>query len=90
MTIAIIGLGYVGIQLATAFGRSRRTVGFDLDRAKLDQYRAGVDPSGELTAQAFSHASELVLTSNPEHLIGAKFLLLAVLTSVYRAPPPVI
>ena len=36
MTIAIIGLGYVGIQLATAFGRSRRTIGFDLDRAADD------------------------------------------------------
>ena len=82
MTIAIIGLGYVGIQLATAFGRSRRTVGFDIDRAKLDQYRAGVDPSGELTAQALSRASELFLTSNPDDLIGAKFMIIAVPTPV--------
>ena len=88
MTIAIIGLGYVGIQLATAFGRSRRTIGFDLDRAKLDQYRAGVAPSGELTAQALSHASELVLTSNPDDLIGAKFMIIAVPTPVDRANQP--
>ena len=88
MTIAIIGLGYVGIQLATAFGRSRRTVGFDLDRAKLDQYRAGVDPSGELTAQALSRASELVLTSNPDDLIGAKFMIIAVPTPVDSANKP--
>ena len=82
MTIAIIGLGYVGIQLATAFGRSRRTVGFDVDRVKLDQYRAGVDPSGELTAQALRRASELFLTSNPDNLIGAKFMIIAVPTPV--------
>ena len=88
MTIAIIGLGYVGIQLATAFGRSRRTVGFDLDRAKLDQYRAGVDPSGELTAQALSRASELVLTSNPDDLIGAKFMIIAVPTPVDSVNKP--
>ena len=88
MTIAIIGLGYVGIQLATAFGRSRRTVGFDVDRAKLDQYRAGVDPSGELTAQALSHASELLLTSNPDDLIGAKFMIIAVPTPVDSANKP--
>ena len=88
MTIAIIGLGYVGIQLATAFGRSRRTVGFDVDRAKLDQYRAGVDPSGELTAQALSRASELFLTSNPDNLIGAKFMIIAVPTPVDSANQP--
>ena len=88
MTIAIIGLGYVGIQLATAFGRSRRTVGFDVDRAKLDQYRAGVDPSGELTAQALSRASELFLTSNPDDLIGAKFMIIAVPTPVDSANQP--
>ena len=88
MTIAIIGLGYVGIQLATAFGRSRRTVGFDVDRAKLDQYRAGVDPSGELTAQALSRASELFLTSNPDDLIGAKFMIIAVPTPVDSANKP--
>ena len=88
MTIAIIGLGYVGIQLATAFGRSRRTIGFDLDRAKLDQYRAGVDPSGELTAQALSRASELVLTSNPGDLIGAKFMIIVVPTPVDSANKP--
>ena len=88
MTIAIIGLGYVGIQLATAFGRSRRTVGFDVDRVKLDQYRAGVDPSGELTAQALSRASELFLTSNPDDLIGAKFMIIAVPTPVDSANQP--
>ena len=45
-TIAIVGLGYVGLPLAVAFGRTRRTIGVDLNEEKLDFYRAGTDPSG--------------------------------------------
>ena len=47
-TIAIVGLGYVGLPLAVAFGRLRRTSGFDLNVEKLNFYRAGIDPSGEV------------------------------------------
>ena len=47
-TIAIVGLGYVGLPLAVAFGRLRRTIGLDLNVEKLNFYRAGTDPSGEV------------------------------------------
>ena len=50
--IAIVGLGYVGLPLAVAFGRRRPTIGLDLNEAKLAQYRAGRDPSGEVDAEA--------------------------------------
>ncbi|MBV1928806.1 MAG: nucleotide sugar dehydrogenase, partial [Gammaproteobacteria bacterium] len=47
--IAVVGLGYVGLPLAVAFGKQVATIGFDLDQRKLDNYRMGVDPSGEVS-----------------------------------------
>ncbi len=48
-TVGIVGLGYVGLPLAVAFGRQLPTIGFDLDERKLDRYREGVDPSCEVS-----------------------------------------
>ena len=48
-TVAIVGLGYVGLPLAVAFGARRPTIGFDLNRVKLDAYARGHDPSGEVS-----------------------------------------
>ena len=42
-TVAIVGLGYVGLPLAVAFGRRGRTIGFDLNEEKLASYRQGCD-----------------------------------------------
>ena len=81
-SVAVIGLGYVGIQLATALGRERPTIGFDQDESKLDEYRLGHDPSGELSAGAFNDATQLSFTSDPGTLGGVSNAILAV-------PPPV-
>ena len=43
MKIGVLGMGYVGIQLAVAFGRKYETLGFDLDQEKIDSYRSGID-----------------------------------------------
>ena len=53
MNIGIIGLGYVGIQLALALGQRYRTIGFDLDLSKISAYRSGVDKTGEVSAEQF-------------------------------------
>jgi len=49
-TIGVIGLGYVGLPLAIAFGKQRRVIGFDIYGAKIASYRAGIDPTGEVDA----------------------------------------
>jgi UDP-N-acetyl-D-galactosamine dehydrogenase len=46
--VAIIGLGYVGLPLAVAFGQLRPTIGFDLSHSKVDAYRLHNDPSGNV------------------------------------------
>ena len=46
-TVAVVGLGYVGLPLAVAFGKKFRTIGFDLSAEKVENYRHHVDPTGE-------------------------------------------
>ena len=47
-TIAVIGLGYVGLPLAVEFGKKYRTIGFDLSEEKVRSYRRHVDPTGSV------------------------------------------
>ena len=44
-TVAVVGLGYVGLPLAVAFGKKYRTIGFDLPEEKIDAYRRNIDPA---------------------------------------------
>jgi UDP-N-acetyl-D-galactosamine dehydrogenase len=48
--VAVIGLGYVGLPLAVAFGQLRPTIGFDLSSSKVDAYRLHNDPSGNVSS----------------------------------------
>ena len=48
---AVIGLGYVGLPLALAFGRQRPTLGFDIDRDRIEALRSGSDTTGECCAK---------------------------------------
>ena len=47
-TVAVIGLGYVGLPLVVAFGKQMRTIGFDIAESKVESCQRGVDPSREL------------------------------------------
>ena len=48
--IALVGLGYVGLPLAAAFGRKTKVIGFDISSRKIEELRQGVDATGELSA----------------------------------------
>ena len=88
MKIAIIGLGYVGIQLAVSFGRDNEIIGFDLDSDKLAAYRVGCDPTGEVSGTQFADAIGLQFTSNPTDLKKCDFYIVAVPTPVNDAKSP--
>mgnify|MGYP001485078699 FL=1 len=60
MKIGVIGLGYVGIQLAVAFGRRFDTVGYDPDYIKVKAYKSGIDHTGEVTQSQFKLALNAV------------------------------
>jgi UDP-N-acetyl-D-glucosamine/UDP-N-acetyl-D-galactosamine dehydrogenase len=87
-SVAVVGLGYVGLPLAVAFGRHRPTIGFDLNETKLAQYRAGTDPSGEVSAADLAGAGQLLLTSDPEQLSRAEAIVVVVPTPIDDAHQP--
>lgn len=87
-TIAIVGLGYVGLPLAVAFGRHRRTIGLDLNEEKLAHYRAGHDPSGEVEPAQLSEATLLEFTSDSARLADAQIVIVVVPTPIDGARRP--
>lgn len=87
-TIAVVGLGYVGLPLAVAFGRQHRTIGFDLNEEKLASYSRGIDPTGEVSEQGLSDATKLEFTSDPAMLGEAEFVVVVVPTPIDDARRP--
>lgn len=87
-TLAVVGLGYVGLPLAVAFGHKRRTIGLDLDETKLAQYRSGLDPSREVDAGALATATLLEYHSDPACLAEASVIIVAVPTPIDEARRP--
>ena len=87
-TLAVVGLGYVGLPLAVEFGKQYRTIGFDLSQAKIDAYRRGVDPTGEVSPADLAAARRLEVTTDAAQLKHADFIVVAVPTPVDDAHQP--
>ena len=77
-TVAIVGLGYVGLPLVVAFGRQMRTIGFDISVRKVESCMRGVDPSGELEDEELLSADQAIYTSDPNVLGEADIVIVAV------------
>ena len=73
-TVAVVGLGYVGLPLAVEFGKRYRTIGFDLSQEKIASYRKFVDPTGELSGEDLVAAKQLSFGSDPAALSDADFI----------------
>ena len=67
-TVAVIGLGYVGLPLVVEFGKQIRTIGFDISTHKVQACQRGTDPSRELTDEQVQAASLAVYTDDPKLL----------------------
>jgi UDP-N-acetyl-D-galactosamine dehydrogenase len=85
--ISIIGLGYVGLPVAVAFGKVRRTVGFDINPIRISELRAGHDRTGEVTSEDLRSA-DILFTENTSELALADFHIVAVPTPVDEAHQP--
>src|SRR6266436_9441281 len=81
-TVAVVGLGYVGLPLAVAFGKKLRTIGFDLSAEKVENYRRHVDPTGEVSGEELRAATRLTVTTDPAQLATADIIVVAVPTPV--------
>ena len=87
-TVAVVGLGYVGLPLAVAFGQRFRTFGFDLSNEKVEAYRRFTDPTGEVSTAELKSAASLTCTTDPAVLGSADFIVVAVPTPVSQARQP--
>lgn len=79
--ISLVGLGYVGMPIAVAFARKVKVVGFDLNEAKINLYKSGIDPTKEV-GDAVIKETTVEFTADPAKLKEAKFHIVAVPTPV--------
>lgn len=86
-SIAVVGLGYVGLPIAVAFGKQGPVVGFDINKAKIAELRRGVDRTGEVST-ADLKASQVQYTWEPAELKAADFIIVAVPTPINEALQP--
>src|SRR5665213_4188641 len=87
-TVAVVGLGYVGLPLAVEFGKRYRTIGFDLSKEKVASYRQFVDPTGEVSRDSLVAAAQLTFGNDPAALSDAEVFVVAVPTPVAVAHQP--
>ena len=81
-TVAVIGLGYVGLPLVVEFAKHGRTIGFDIHEGKVASCRDGRDPSRELSDAQMAEATHAVYTSDAALLGEADIIIVAVPTPV--------
>ncbi len=85
--LSLIGLGYVGLPIALEFAKKIKVVGFDIKPERVELMKKGIDPSNELTSEAFRD-TDILLTSNPEDLRSASFHIIAVPTPTTKTNLP--
>lgn len=87
-TIAVIGLGYVGLPLAVEFGKHYPTIGYDLKAKSISAYQQHVDPTGELSETQLKAATHIEYTTDPKKIGSADFIIVAVPTPIDNARQP--
>jgi len=85
--IAVVGLGYVGLPIAVAFGKRQRVIGFDINKAKITELQKGLDRTGEVS-EADLNATDVHYTCQSSDLKGADFIIVAVPTPINEALQP--
>jgi len=86
-SLAIIGLGYVGLPIALEFAKKINVIGFDISQERIDLMKNKIDPSNELQSVDFENCS-IEFTANLEGLRAASFYIIAVPTPIDDANLP--
>ena len=79
--LSLVGLGYVGMPIAVAFGKKIKVIGYDLNAEKVKLYRSGIDPTREVGDEVIKNA-KVEFTCDEKRLQEAKFHIVAVPTPV--------
>ncbi len=86
--IAVIGLGYVGLPLAVAFGRTREVIGFDVKQERINDLKAGKDHTLEISTTELAEAKQLHFTNKIEEIADASIYIVTVPTPVTKYKKP--
>lgn len=86
--IAIIGLGYVGLPLAVAFGQKRPVIGFDISTRRITELRRGIDRNRESSEEQLQKATQLSFSHRPEDLRKCGVFIVTVPTPINDAKQP--
>ena len=86
--IGVVGLGYVGLPVAVAFGEQFETRGFDVDAGRVAQLRGAVDVTGEVAPERFADARRLTFTATAEDLRGCDVFIVTVPTPIDHRKRP--
>jgi len=87
-TIAVVGLGYVGLPLAVEFGKHYSTIGFDINQARVDELNQGKDSTLEVEPEELALAKQLTYSTNLEDLRTANVFIVTVPTPIDRHKRP--
>ncbi len=87
-TIAVIGLGYVGLPLAVEFGKVRSVIGFDVSQERIAELRSGIDRTREVEPEELVAAHYLTYTTALDELRACQVFIVAVPTPIDQAKRP--
>ncbi|QUR93805.1 nucleotide sugar dehydrogenase [Macrococcoides canis] len=85
--IAVVGLGYVGLPVAVAFGKLHEVIGFDINESRIQELKDGYDRTNEVESEDLA-ATKINFTSNKEDLAKADFIIVAVPTPINKNNQP--
>lgn len=85
--IAVLGLGYVGLSSAVAFGQAGSIVGFDINAARIETLKKGIDTNGEVK-EALLKSTQANWTTNPRDLATCDFFILSLPTPLTAENSP--
>lgn len=86
--IGIVGMGYVGLPLATAFGEKFNTIGFDINQDRIAQLKQGIDSTLEMTSEELVVATKLSYTANLEDIRPCNVYIVTVPTPIDEHKTP--
>lgn len=87
-TLAIIGLGYVGLPLAVEFGKKYPVIGFDIDKIRIDELKSGYDRTLEVERESLISATKLSFTASLKELKAAQIYIITVPTPIDKFNKP--
>ena len=85
--IAVVGLGYVGLPVAVAFGKKHRVIGFDINDRRIEELKQGIETTNEVETDDLQ-AADIHFISNPSDLEKANFIIVAVPTPINENKQP--